>query len=211
MLSAGGVLVIALVAGLLSTTAALRGMLLRNRVPEQLHRRLVTEPTIGSKLWRQKEIALLLTSQSVDTKSTIDAEAEDEYCDTTLVHSGMFDHIDPRSPTPLYAQIATRLRVAIAAGELERGEALPSVRALAARLRINPATVVQAYRDLEMEGLVSTRHGAGTFVQEVAAERKTKDRAAEARRLVRELMAQAGSLGITTTELRKAVDEEIKR
>ena len=122
----------------------------------------------------------------------------------------MFDHIDPRSPTPLYAQIATRLKVAIAAGELPPGEALPSVRALASRLRINPATVVQAYRDLELEGLVGTRHGAGTFVQEVAPDRKLKDKAAEATRLVRDLVAQAGSLGITTTELRAAIDEEIK-
>src|SRR5450759_4886884 len=103
------------------------------------------------------------------------------YCGSTLVHSGMFEHIDPRSPTPLYAQIATRLRVAIASGELEKGEALPSVRSLAARLRINPATVVQAYRDLETEGLVATRHGAGTFVQEIAADRRKRDRVAEAR------------------------------
>jgi GntR family transcriptional regulator len=123
----------------------------------------------------------------------------------------MFDRIDPRSPTPLYAQIATRLRVAIASGELEKGEALPSVRVLAAQLRINPATVVQAYRDLETDGLVSTRHGAGTFVQDVAPEKRNRERAAEARRLVRELVAEAGSLGITTAELRKAVDEEMKR
>src|SRR5205823_2190185 len=87
----------------------------------------------------------------------------------------MFDHVDPRSPTPLYAQIATRLRVAIAAGELRPGEALPSVRQLAGRLRINPATVVQAYRELEMEGLVNTRQGAGTFVQDVAPERGGED------------------------------------
>jgi GntR family transcriptional regulator len=123
----------------------------------------------------------------------------------------MFDHIDPRSPTPLYAQIATRLRVAIASGELGKGDALPSVRALAAELRINPATVVQAYRDLETEGLVATRHGAGTFVQDVASDRRGRDRAAEARRLVRELVAQAATLGITTAEIRKAVDEEMKR
>ena len=211
VLATEGVLVVALVTGRMAALSAFRGLLVRSRIPDQLHRRLVREPTIGSKFWKQKEIALLLTSLTSATKETLDVKDEDQYCDTTLVHSGMFDHIDPRSPTPLYAQIATRLRVAIAAGELERGEALPSVRALAARLRINPATVVQAYRDLEQEGLVSTRHGAGTFVQEVAADRKTKDRAAEARRLVRELMAQAGSLGITTTELRKAVDEEIKR
>ena len=123
----------------------------------------------------------------------------------------MFDNIDSRSPTPLYAQIASRVRVAIASGELATGEALPSVRSLAAQLRVNPATVVQAYRDLETEGLVSTRHGAGTFVQEVGADRRSRDRAAEARRLVRDLVARAGGLGITTTELRKAIDEEIKR
>jgi GntR family transcriptional regulator len=121
----------------------------------------------------------------------------------------MFDHIDPGSPTPLYAQIASRIRVGIAAGEFAAGEALPSVRALASRLRINPATVVQAYRDLETEGLVATRHGAGTFVQDVAADRRKRDRTAEAKRLVRELLAHAGSLGITAVELRSAVDEEL--
>ena len=123
----------------------------------------------------------------------------------------MFDNIDSRSPTPLYAQIASRVRVAIASGELGTGDALPSVRSLATQLRVNPATVVQAYRDLESEGLVSTRHGAGTFVQEVGADRRSRDRAAEARRLVRDLIAKAGGLGISTTELRKAIDEEMKR
>src|ERR1051326_6205326 len=100
----------------------------------------------------------------------------------------MFDRIDPRSPTPLYAQIATRLRVAIAAGELCPGQALPSVRQLATELRVNPATVVQAYRDLEVEGLVSTRQGAGTFVQAFAPERRQRERQAQAQQLVRELM-----------------------
>ncbi|MEX2049379.1 MAG: GntR family transcriptional regulator, partial [Gemmatimonadota bacterium] len=51
----------------------------------------------------------------------------------------MFEQIDPRSPTPLYAQIAARVRVAVAAGELSPGDALPSVRALARELRVNPA------------------------------------------------------------------------
>jgi GntR family transcriptional regulator len=121
----------------------------------------------------------------------------------------MFEHIDPRSPTPLYAQIAARIRVAIAAGELRPGEPLPSVRQLAGQLRINPATVVQAYRDLETEGLVSTRHGAGTFVEAVAADRRNRERAAEAQRLVRDLIARAGSLGISTEELRAAVDKQL--
>lgn len=121
----------------------------------------------------------------------------------------MFDHIDPRSPTPLYAQIAARLRVAIAAGELRPGDGLPSVRQLAGRLRINPATVVQAYRELEGEGLVSTRQGSGTFVLEVEADRRNGDRAREARRLVRAMLAQAGGLGISGNDLRAALDQEL--
>jgi len=122
----------------------------------------------------------------------------------------MFEHVDPRSPTPLYAQIAARLRVAIASGELRPGDGLPSVRQLAAKLRINPATVVQAYRDLEADGLVATRQGAGSVVQDVAAELKTREREQEARRLVRELLANAGSLGITAADLRAAIDKELK-
>jgi GntR family transcriptional regulator len=121
----------------------------------------------------------------------------------------VFDRIDPRSPTPLYAQISTRLRMAIAAGELSPGDALPSVRQLASQLRINPATVVQAYRDLEGEGLVATRQGAGTFVLSVPAERRDTERGLEARRLVREMLAEAGRLGISVGELRGAVDDEL--
>jgi len=121
----------------------------------------------------------------------------------------VFDKVDPRSPTPLYAQISTRLRVAIAAGELRPGETLPSVRHLASQLRINPATVVQAYRALEAEGLVATRHGAGTFVLDVPAERRTTERSVEARRLVRDMVGEAGRLGISAAELRAAVDHEL--
>jgi GntR family transcriptional regulator len=122
----------------------------------------------------------------------------------------MFDHVDSRSPTPLYAQIASRLRVAIASGELKSGDGLPSVRQLSSRLRINPATVVQAYRELEAEGLVTTKHGAGSFVQDVAAEKRKTDRERESRRLVRDLVAEAASLGITTAELRAAFDRELE-
>ena len=121
----------------------------------------------------------------------------------------MFDRLDARSPIPLYAQIATRIRVAIAAGELEPGAVLPSVRQLATQLRVNPATVVQAYRELESSGLVATRHGAGTFVQAVVPERRQRERVSAARRLVRDLMAESGRLGITAKELRAAIDEEL--
>lgn len=122
----------------------------------------------------------------------------------------MFEHIDARSPTPLYAQIAGRLRVAIAAGELKPGDALPSVRNLAGRLRVNPATVVQAYRDLEAEGFVEMRQGAGTFVREVVPERRASERTRQAAGLVRQLVAEAGRLGLTSKELLQAIAQELE-
>jgi GntR family transcriptional regulator len=121
----------------------------------------------------------------------------------------MLTRIDPRSPTPLYDQIAARIRVAVAAGELGPGDALPSVRQLASRLRVNPATVVQAYRALEAEGFVEMRQGSGTFIREVEAGRRAKERAAEAERLVREMMAKAARLGLGTKDLARAFKQEV--
>jgi len=195
------------------TAASARAALSSAGVPSTAVYRWLHEPSWSSRFWRRSEVMPVL-SQPTRRKETVDSSAEDPYCIVTPVQSelphGMFDHIDPRSPTPLYAQIASRLRVAIASGELHSGDGLPSVRQLAGQLRVNPATVVQAYRELEVEGLVSTRQGAGTFVQEVAADRRDKEREQEARRLVRDLVAQAATFGITTTELRTAMEQELR-
>jgi len=121
----------------------------------------------------------------------------------------MFDDIDPRSPTPLYEQIAARIRLAVAAEEVEPGDSLPSVRKLAGRLRVNPATVVQAYRDLESDGFVSTKRGAGTFVSRVAPEKREEERESQARALVRDLVADAARLGIGIPELVDALRAEL--
>ena len=121
----------------------------------------------------------------------------------------MLDRIDPRSPTPLYAQIASRVKLAIAAGDLAAGDGLPSVRQLAATLRINPATVVQAYRALEVDGFVEMRQGAGTFVHDLAPSRRTQERKAAARRLVRELLAEGGRLGISPHDIAAVLRDEL--
>jgi GntR family transcriptional regulator len=121
----------------------------------------------------------------------------------------MLARIDARNPTPLYAQIASRVKLAIAAGELAAGEGLPSVRQLAAKLRINPATVVQAYRALESEGFVEMRQGAGTFVHELAPARKAQERKTAARRLVRELLTEGGRMGISPQELAAVLRDEL--
>jgi GntR family transcriptional regulator len=121
----------------------------------------------------------------------------------------LFSQIDSRSPTPIYAQIADRIRVAVASGELSPGEGLPSVRALATKLRVNPATVVQAYRDLERDAIVEMRQGAGTFVATVGAEMRSRERASAARRIVQQMLNEAARLGLSPTELRDALDREL--
>ena len=121
----------------------------------------------------------------------------------------MFEDIDPRSPVPLWEQIAGRVRVAIAAAELLPGEALPSVRGLARRLRVNPATVAQAYKELAREGFAETRHGAGTFVKEVAPDRRSEERRLRAEDLVRQMLEDGARLGISAEELAEAFQEEV--
>jgi GntR family transcriptional regulator len=122
----------------------------------------------------------------------------------------VFRQIDPRSPIPLYVQIANRLRVAIATGEMGPGEALPSVRNLASVIRVNPATVVQAYRELEFAGVVESRQGAGTFVRELPETKRDAERQREARRLVRAMLHEASVHGVTTEDLELAWQAELK-
>jgi GntR family transcriptional regulator len=121
----------------------------------------------------------------------------------------MFDDIDPRSPTPLYEQIAARVRLAVASGDLAPGDSLPSVRALARDLRVNPATIVQAYRDLAADGFVEMRHGQGTFVQEVSDFLRDEERATRAQQMVRKLLEDGARLGVGAEELSRAFNAEV--
>lgn len=106
--------------------------------------------------------------------------------------------LDPTRP--IYAQIVEGLTQLVARGELAPGEGLPSVRALAERLRVNPNTVQRAYRELEQVGVVESRPGQGTFVRPDAgalAEVRNRLAAEIVARAVREL----GALGLSGTEI----------
>ena len=122
----------------------------------------------------------------------------------------MFRQIDPRSSIPLYVQIADRIRIAVATGDMPPGGALPSVRHLASELRVNPATVVQAYRELEEVGVFESRQGAGTFVRELGEPKREAERQRLARRLVRHLLQEASTLGVTREDLEQALRVEMK-
>ena len=105
-------------------------------------------------------------------------------------------HLDYRDARPIYSQIIDRFREQIAAGILQPGEKMPSVRDLAAELAINPNTIQRAYRELEQEGWIESAPGKGSFVRSI-------DRSGEEKLLntfdetVRELLER----GITTEEL----------
>jgi GntR family transcriptional regulator len=73
-------------------------------------------------------------------------------------------HLDGRSPVGTYKQLVQQVRQALRVGLLEPGDQLPRVREVAESLAINPNTVLKAYRELELEGLVEGRPGLGTFV-----------------------------------------------
>ena len=76
--------------------------------------------------------------------------------------------IDSRAPSPPSEQLADQVRFAVASGRLGPGDRLPSVRALAAQVEVNPNTVSRAWRELEREGIVAARRGEGVFVTPAA-------------------------------------------
>src|SRR5256885_15883826 len=76
----------------------------------------------------------------------------------------MLLHLNPSSGVPVYLQLESQVKQAVAAGALRTGDTLPSTRKLAAELRINPNTVARAYQDLERDGVTLSVPGGGTFV-----------------------------------------------
>lgn len=109
--------------------------------------------------------------------------------------------LDPRDPVPLYLQLAAAVRRAVALGTLRPGERVPTVRDLAVRARVNRNTAARAIQQLEGEGIVRTRVGQGTFVEEgaVRVDRTTRDAALDAS--LDRLVLEAHGLGAPLEEL----------
>ena len=105
------------------------------------------------------------------------------------------------SDKPIYEQIAAQIRDAVAAGELAAGEQLPSIRALAAQLRISAITTKRAYQDLEAQGYVTTIPGKGCFVAERSTELLREENLRRIEEHMREISALAVQSGLTRQEL----------
>jgi GntR family transcriptional regulator len=119
--------------------------------------------------------------------------------------------INTGSATPIYKQITDQVRLAVATGRLNVGDQLPSVRALAEELVINPNTVARAYTDLAREGLLESRSGRGVFV---TRKRKMFTREEGRRRLeplMEGLIGEAMVMDFTREELREAFEKQLSQ
>jgi GntR family transcriptional regulator len=115
--------------------------------------------------------------------------------------------LDLQSGVPVYRQIIDQVMGGMAAGTLAGGHQLPTVRQVAVDLSINPNTVVRAYRELEIRGVLETQQGTGTFISHQKVKRDDVERQRQLNQLVGEFVARAGAAGFTIDELLEQLRE----
>ena len=110
---------------------------------------------------------------------------------------------NPASGVPLYLQLIEQVKHAVETGALRAGEQLPGIRALSEELVINPNTVAKAYRELEREGVIELRHGAGAFIAANAGAHRRVEKVRGAQVIVDLAVKQLHSQGMTNEEIRR--------
>ena len=120
-------------------------------------------------------------------------------------------YLDHRSSMPIYLQLQTQVKQAIAGGILQEGNQLPSVRELATQLAVNPNTIARAYQELEREGAIETLRGRGTFVARPRVALLHEDRYKRISEAINHLVMEAYRLGLTIKELRELLREQLEK
>jgi GntR family transcriptional regulator len=110
-------------------------------------------------------------------------------------------HLTPADGVPIYLQIFNQVRHLVASGRLAPGEELPAIRILAEQLVVNPNTVARAYLELERAGVVTKRHGAGTYVSDQASLLPRREKLKVLTQRVDALLVEAGHLDIGLDEV----------
>jgi GntR family transcriptional regulator len=118
--------------------------------------------------------------------------------------------LDNGSGVPVYRQLIDQVQAGIATGILSVGYQIPTVRQVAVDLAINPNTVMRAYRELEIRGVLDTQQGTGTFIALQARHVDDDDRTRRLDQLIDEFVARAGSGGFTLAEILDALKERGK-
>lgn len=123
----------------------------------------------------------------------------------------MWFHIDPAAGVPVYLQIVSQVKHAVASGVLQAEEQLPSIREVATELTINPNTVAKAYQELEAAGVIVTAKGRGTFVARTGSTLMKGERERVLSRLVDQLMVEALHLDLTAEDVQRLIREGLRR
>jgi GntR family transcriptional regulator len=115
---------------------------------------------------------------------------------------------NPSSGVPIYLQLMEQVKHAVETGALRAGEQLPGIRPLAEELVINPNTVAKAYRELEHDGVIELRHGAGAFIAGSARTRGA-ERLRGAQAVVSAAVERLHERGVTDEEIRRLFEAEL--
>jgi GntR family transcriptional regulator len=121
----------------------------------------------------------------------------------------MLFRTNPSLGVPIYLQLMEQVRHAIETGAVRPGEQLPGIRPLAEELVINPNTVAKAYRELEHEGVLELRHGAGAFVSENSGAKKVTDKFRVAQTVVATAIQRLRARGVSDDEIRRLFEAEL--
>jgi GntR family transcriptional regulator len=116
---------------------------------------------------------------------------------------------NPSSGVPIYVQLMEQVKHAIETGALRPGEQLPGIRPVAEELVINPNTVAKAYRELEHEGIIELRHGAGAFVSGNARPKKLTERLRAGQAIAGDAVQRLRGSGLGDEEIRRLFEAEL--
>ena len=109
--------------------------------------------------------------------------------------------LDPKTGSPFYRQIIDQIKFGIATGNLKTGEQLPTVRSLAVELKVNLNTVAKAYKELEIQNVLATQQGTGTFISDVKVQIPAKDKANKLKEICSEFSSIAFSYGFSISDI----------
>ena len=115
--------------------------------------------------------------------------------------------LDLASGVPVYRQIIDQVSVNIASGALLAGDQLPTVRQLAVDLSVNPNTVIRAYRELEIRGVIETQQGTGTFISKQKPKRDGEQRRRRLEQIASDFVARASREGFSLAEVLEQLNE----
>ena len=116
---------------------------------------------------------------------------------------------NPSLGVPIYLQLMEQVKHAVETGALRPGEQLPGIRPLAEELVINPNTVAKAYRELEHEGVIELRHGAGAFISANAPAKKVTDSVRAGKPIVASAVERLRARGLSDDEIRRLFEAEL--